>query len=161
MKPGHTMAWWALALGATIIVAPDTAAWAQQAAPAICNDFVRLREDAQKKAAEIQAANGRHAERKEVCNLVTRFASAEAGVVKFLKDNKSWCGIPDQIVTQAKTNHDRTMKFRTMVCAEAPEAKPKVPTLSDAIRTPSVDTEKNTRLGRGTFDTLTGNPLAK
>jgi hypothetical protein len=36
-----------------------------------------------------------------------------------------------------------------------------VPTLSDAIGTPSVDTAGNTKTGRGTLDTLNGNPLAK
>ena len=55
--------------------------------------------------------------------------------------------------------HDNTIKFRDTVCAEAP--KPKAPTLSDAIGTPPLDTANNTKTGRGTFDTLTGNPLAK
>ena len=67
--------------------------------------------------------------------------------------------MPDQAVAQAKTMHVNTIKFRDTVCAEGP--KPKAPTLSDAIGTPSVDTGQNTRTGRGTFDTLTGNPLAK
>ena len=52
------------------------------------------------------------------------------------------------------------MKFRDTVCAEGPKAK--IPTLSDAIGTPPLDTgAKNTKTGRGTLDTLTGNPLAK
>jgi hypothetical protein len=83
-------------------------------------------------------------------------------VVKFLIDNKSWCSIPDNVIVQAKSSHEKTSKFRTMVCTEAPQpGKPKAPTLSEAIGTPSVDSAKNTRTGRGTFDTLTGNPLAK
>jgi hypothetical protein len=36
-----------------------------------------------------------------------------------------------------------------------------VPTLSDAIKAPSIDTDKNIKTGRGTLDTLTGNPLAR
>ena len=55
--------------------------------------------------------------------------------------------------------HGKTLKFRTVVCA--PAAEPHVPTLSDAMGTPRLDTSKNTRTGPGTFDTLTGNPLAK
>ena len=52
------------------------------------------------------------------------------------------------------------MKFRTMACSEE-GPRPKAPSLSDAIKSPSVDTAKNTKTGRGTFDTLTGNPLAR
>ena len=59
----------------------------------------------------------------------------------------------------SKTNHERTLKFRDTVCAETPQAKP--PSLSDALGTPTLDTAKNTKTGKGTFDTLTGNPLAK
>jgi len=100
-------------------------------------------------------------DRKEICTLVTRFYEAEGTVVKFLEQNKSWCGIPEQAITNAKTGHERTAKFRTAACTEAPEAKPRPPSLSDAIGTPSVDTGANTKTGRGTLDSLTGNPLAK
>ena len=63
------------------------------------------------------------------------------------------------LIAAAKANHEKSLKFRTAACEEGP--KPKAPTLSDAIKTPSLDTAKNTKTGRGTFDTLTGNPLAK
>jgi hypothetical protein len=33
--------------------------------------------------------------------------------------------------------------------------------LSDAIKTPTVDSATNTKTGHGTFDTLTGNPLSR
>jgi hypothetical protein len=133
----------------------------QAAAPGApqCNDFIKLRDDTEKKAAAIGAVNKAHGDRKEMCAAVTKFTAAEALVVKFLEENKTWCGVPDVAVTTAKTSHEKTIKFRDTVCAEAP--KPKIPTLSDAIGTPSLDTAKNTRTGPGTFDTLTGNPLAK
>ena len=54
-----------------------------------------------------------HAERKEICALMTKFYAAEANVVKFLDENKTWCGIPEQAITVAKTNHEHTLKFRT------------------------------------------------
>jgi len=100
-----------------------------------------------------------HAEHKQVCALMTTFVAAETKVVKFLEDNKLFCGIPDQVITNAKANHEKSLKFRTVACTEEP--KPKAQTLSDAIKAPSVDTAKNTKTGRGTFDTLTGNPLAR
>ncbi len=146
-------------LAAFAIIAASHAASAQ--APVQCNAFMPLRDDAQKKAAAVRAATEHKAERKEVCALVTRFATAEAAVVKFLEANKTWCGIPDEAVKAAKTGHERTLKFRTMACSEAPAAQPKAPTLSDAIGTPSVDSAANTKTGRGTLDTLSGNPLAK
>ncbi len=149
----------AILLAAFAIIAASHAASAQ--APAQCNAFMPLRDDAQKKAAAVRAATEHKAERKEVCALVTRFATAEAAVVKFLEANKTWCGIPDEAVKAAKTGHEKTLKFRTMACTEAPAAQPRAPSLSDAIGTPSVDSAANTKTGRGTLDTLSGNPLAK
>ncbi|MGD0316189.1 MAG: hypothetical protein ABSB37_09605 [Xanthobacteraceae bacterium] len=149
----------AILLAAFAIIAASDAASAQ--APSQCNAFIPLRDDAQQKAAAVRAATEHKAERKEVCALVTRFATAEAAVVKFLDANKTWCGIPDEAVKAAKTGHERTLKFRTVACSEAPAAQPKAPTLSDAIATPSVDSATNTKTGRGTLDTLSGNPLAK
>ena len=151
----------AVALGASAM--ETSGVLAQGAAPSSnqCNDFVKFRDDAQKKGMAVHAATDRHADRKEVCNLMITFVTAESAMIKFLEDNKTWCGVPDQAIAQAKASHEKSMKFRTMACTEAPESKPKVPTLSDALGTPSTDTAKNTKTGRGTFDTLTGNPLAK
>jgi hypothetical protein len=132
-----------------------------QATPAQCNAFVGLKDDAEKKALAVRAALEHKAERKDICTLVVRFAAAEESVIQFLEKNKTWCGIPDQAITGAKTNHEHTLKFRTAACTEAPAAKPRPPSLSDAIGTPSVDTGNNTKTGRGTLDSLNGNPLAK
>ena len=126
---------------------------------ALCASFPKLRDEAKAKADAVSAVGKRKGDRKEMCAAVQTFTAAEEKVVKFLDDNKVSCGVPAQAITQAKAMHAHTMKFRDTVCAEGP--KPKVPTLSDAIGTPSVDTGSNTRTGRGTLDTLTGNPLAK
>ena len=150
----------ALVLAAFAVVAGADTVLAQTA-PVQCNAFIPLRDDAQQKAAAVRNATEHKAERKEVCNLVTRFTAAEAAVLKFLEANKTWCGIPEEAIKAAKVNHERTVKFRTMACAEAPAAQPKAPTLSDAIGTPSVDSATNTKTGRGTLDTLNGNALAK
>jgi hypothetical protein len=130
-----------------------------QEPPPICNSFIKLKDDAEKKAIVIQAIGKNHGDRKAMCAAVTRFAAAETLVVKFLEDNKTTCGVPEQALSTSRTNHDHTLKFRDTVCAEAPAPKP--PTLSDAIGTPTLDTAKNTKTGKGTFDTLTGNPLAR
>jgi hypothetical protein len=127
--------------------------------PGICANFPKLRDEAKAKAEAISVIGKKHGDRKDMCAAVQIFTAAEDKVVKFLEDNKSACGVPDQAVTQAKAMHAHTTQFRDTVCAEGPKAKP--PTLSDAIGTPSLDTGTNTRTGRGTLDTLTGNPLAK
>ena len=150
----------AITLIVVLGAAGSGSAWAQSAPPQ-CTAFPQLRNDAQEKAMAVRNAIQHKAERKEVCTLVQRFYAAEATVVKFLEENKSWCGIPEQAITTAKQNHERTLKFRTAACSDAPEAKPRPPSLSDAIGTPSVDSGDNTKTGRGTLDSLTGNPLAK
>jgi hypothetical protein len=135
-----------------------------QVGPSQCNDFVKLRADAEQKGAAIRSAQERKAERKEICTLIQRFAVAEGSMIKFLETNKLWCGVPDQAIKQAKANHAKTLKVRTAACdtnAIGQGPRPKQPTLSDALGTPSVDTPDNTKTGRGTFDTLTGSPLAR
>ena len=135
-------------------------AWAQSA-PVQCSTFAQIRGEAEQKALAVRASIEHKAERKDICAAVQRFYAAEGNVLKFLEDNKTWCGIPDQAIKAAKEGHERTLKFRTAACAEAPAAKPRAPSLSDAIGTPSVDTGNNTKTGRGTLDSLNGNPLAK
>lgn len=141
--------------------APGMPGMGLQAAPApsVCDNFMPLRDDAQKKGAAIAAAEKRKVDRQELCKVVTAFSAAEEKAALFLEKNKSFCGVPDQAISSAKDMHAKTAKFREMVCAPAPQ--PHVPTLSDAMGAPSVDTAKNTKTGAGTFDTLTGNPLAK
>lgn len=155
-----------LALGLTldsalVIFAPDLGsgtAVAQMAAQ--CADFPRLNEEAHKRAELVQSAMKAKAERKQICVLMTNFVAAETNVIKFLESNKTWCGIPDQAITASKASHEQSMKFRTAACSDD-GPHPKAPTLSDAIKTPTVDSATNTKTGRGTFDTLTGNPLSR
>ena len=150
----------AMALAVLAVAAACEAASAQPA-PVQCNAFGQLRTDAEQKAAVVRASIEHKAERKDVCAAVQRFYAAEGSVLKFLEDNRTWCGIPEQAIKTAKEGHERTLKFRTAACAEAPVAKTRPPSLSDAIGTPSVDNGTNTKTGRGTLDSLNGNPLAK
>lgn len=126
-----------------------------------CMKFPAMSQATQEKANAVAAAMKAKADRKEICRLMTAFVASEGLVVKFLVDNKSWCGVPDQAVAAAKASHERSTKFRDAACSEAPPG-PKPPTLSDSIKTEPVDSATNTKAGRfGTFDTLTGNPLGK
>jgi hypothetical protein len=150
----------ALALGLSLGLGVD-AGFAQQI-PALpqCTQFGPLQTETQKRGDAVSAAMKAHADRKQICALMTAFVGAEGALVKFLEDNKTWCGVPDQAVTVSKANHEKSVKFRTAACTDN-GPHPKAPSLSDAIKTPTVDSATNTKTGRGTFDTLTGNPLAK
>lgn len=160
MKPGVARLSLVMALALTACAAGISKASAQAAASP-CEGFLPLRNDAQQKGMAIAAAEKRHADPKELCTVVSRFYVAEAAALTFLEKNKTWCGVPDQAITSAKMTHEKTLKFRDMVCNPAASAQRHVPTLSDAIGTPSVDTAKNTKTDTGTFNTLTGNPLAR
>jgi hypothetical protein len=154
----------AIALALLAPVMACGAALAQAApmpGPSQCNSFVSLRTNVEQAANAMTVATQHKADRKEICKLVMHFNVVQTAMMKFLEDNKTWCGVPDQVIVSAKADHERGAKFQALACSDAPEGKPKPPSLSDAITTPSLDTGKNTKTGPGTFDTLTGNPLAK
>ncbi|HEX4043379.1 MAG TPA: hypothetical protein VHY10_16900 [Xanthobacteraceae bacterium] len=150
----------ALALAIVAFDAATPALAQQMGAPAQCGRFGPLNTATQAKANAVQAAMKAKADRKDICRLMTAFVASEGSIVKFLIDNQTWCNIPAPVVAAAKTSHEKSVKFREVVCTEAPEAK--APTLSDAIKTTPVDSGSNTKTGPGgTFDTLTGNPLGR
>ena len=151
----------ALCLASATVALGVPPARAQMGQPSQCMQFPALSQATQLKANAVQAAMKAKADRKDICRLMTAFVAAEDKVVKFLIENKTWCGVPDQAVAAAKASHEKSTKFRDAACTAAPE--PEAPTLSDAIKTTPVNSSSNTNTkpGRGgTFDTLTGNPLA-
>lgn len=161
MKRGFAVALH-LAVAASALGAGICGAFAQQTpVPDVCNQFQPLSQETQKRANAVQDAMKAKSDPKQLCALLNSFVTAEGTLVKFLNDNKTWCGVPDQALTASKANHEKSLKFRTTVCNnDQPHAK--APSLSDAIKTPDVDSAGNTKTGRyGTFNSLTGNPLGK
>src|SRR5580658_9099397 len=124
-----------------------------------CSQFQTLSQQTQIKANAVSAAMKAKGDRAELCKLMGAFVVSEATTVKFLVDNKTWCGVPDQMIGVANANHQKSLKMRDAICSDdAPH--PKAPSLSDAIKTPPLDSATNTKTGSfGTFDSLTGNPL--
>jgi hypothetical protein len=127
--------------------------------PPCMRDFVRLRDDAEKLAGKVMAAQKAKVPLPEACKLLTAFAASQEKLLKFAKENETWCGIPPQLIQQISTGHANVAKARTRVCqmAAAPP-RPAGPSLSDALGGPIPDAS-NIKTGRGTFDTLTGTPL--
>jgi hypothetical protein len=125
-----------------------------------------LRQEAEKRGKLIQAAADRKAPRPQVCQLFKNFAASEAKVVKFVTENQSECKIPEQVVTQMTANHDRTLKTRDNICAAGPAgagpaAPPPGPRLSDELGVRGIAGPTPGAPRSGTFDTLTGNALAR
>ena len=132
----------------------------QQEAPCL-KDFSKLRDDTEKRGQAIRAAGERKASPKEACQLFNAFVAAQSKMLKYATDNAAWCGIPDQIMANLKEGIAKTSEVRTKVCqAAAAPPRPTGPSLSDALSGPVPDSN-NIKTGRGTFDTLTGNPLEK
>jgi hypothetical protein len=137
---------------------------AQQGPPPCVQEFMRLRDDTEKKGNAIRAASERHVNAKVACGLFNSFTAAEGKLLKYASEGVTTCGIPKQVVEQIKTGHGKALEMRTKVCqaaqAQAQGAAPaRQPTLSDALGAPVTDSS-NIKTGRGTFDTLTGTPLA-
>jgi hypothetical protein len=130
-----------------------------QQMPPCVQEFSKLRDEAQKRASAIRAANEHKATAQEACGLFNAFSAAEAKMIKYAADNAVSCGIPAEVLTNMKKGHAKTSDIRTKVCqAAAAPPRPAGPSLSDALSAPITDSN-NIKTGGGTFDTLTGTPL--
>ena len=135
----------------------------QQQMPPCFKDFAPLRAEAEKRGLMVKAAMEKKAGREEACVLLKRYSEAESRIVKFIKANASGCNIPSEAATQMKSNHDRTLKTVSQVCAVAAgPARPTGPGLSEALGTTrSGSVLDPTAPQSGTLDTLTGNVLSR
>jgi hypothetical protein len=142
--------------------APPAPPPGQPQAPPCFKEFTPIRDEAQKRAEVLKAAMQKKVPREEACTLIKSFSAAEAKVVKFVTANAQGCGIPPQAVTTMKTNHDRTVKMETQVCAAAAGPQRQTgPGLSEALGQTRGGTLDTTAPQSGGLDTLTGNVLAR
>jgi hypothetical protein len=129
-----------------------------------CNaEFTPLRQDAEKRAGAIKTAAAKKSQ-PELCNAFKNFAAAEAKMVKYVTDNGSACGIPPDAAKNMKSNHSKTVEMRNKICSANAAPAARAPSLSDALGTSSrlPDTSSpKTQKGGGTFNTLTGNAIAR
>ena len=131
--------------------------------PPCAQEFIPLRDEAQKKANAIKPAADSK-DRARLCQAFRTFVAAEAKVIKFVNENAARCGIPADAAKVMKVNHTKSTTIRNQICSAGGPAGPApAPSLSDALgtsRIPGVTATEPTR-GGGTFNTLTGNPLAR
>src|SRR5262245_59473981 len=137
----------------------------QQQMPPCMQQFMPLRQEAEKRATVLKAAMQKKVPREEACTLIKSFAQAEAKLVKFVTDNQQSCGIPPQVPGQLKQNHSRTLASQHQVCdaAAAGTARATGPRLTEALVTSRMPGRGLDRTAprSGTLDTMTGNVLAR
>jgi hypothetical protein len=127
-------------------------------------EFAPLRKEAERRAGMVKAAGDRRAPPQEACKLITNFVSAEAKMVNFLTAKSKTCGIPPDIGQQVKKNHANSLELRKKVCEAAANQQrgPAGPSLSEALGGSALPEASGARRSGGsTFDTLTGNVLAR
>jgi hypothetical protein len=137
----------------------------QQQSSACVDQFVPLREELDKRFEAAKAGIAKHGTAPEICSLLTKFSQAEVALLKFVEKNSGNCPFPSDMLGNVKASNAKTETYRKQACTAAAAgparaARPAEPTLSDAL-SPPVATKDNTKTGRGTLDSLGGNPLAR
>lgn len=130
--------------------------------PPACRQLLALRDETQKKADAIEAASKRKATPQVACKLFQVFLASESKMIKGIEENGSQCGIPANVPQQMKVSHARAQQVAKQVCDVAAQAaRPAGPSLSDALGASPIIPDSSTKAGGGTFDTLSGNALAR
>ncbi len=129
-------------------------------------EFSPLKQEAEKRGAFIKALGQRRAPPAEACKAIGAFAQAEVKMIKFIETNAKRCGIPPQVGQQMSQGHKMTEQMQAKVCAAAQgqaQGGGPAPSLAEAlgaaVSVPEATPTKRT--GGSTFDTLSGNVLAR
>ena len=134
-----------------------------QQPPPACQQLVALRDETQKHGQALQAAGQKKAPPEELCKLFKAFLAAETKMVKGLEEQSATCGVPAEVLQQVRAGHSRAAQTSKQICEVAAQGpRPSGPSLSDALgTTPVVPDTTSTKKGQGTFDTMSGSPMAR
>jgi hypothetical protein len=123
----------------------------------------KLRVTVDKVAASARSKSEKKASREDVCTAITNYAAAESKWAKYTVDNTTRCGIPPEFGKQLSAANAKTQSVRKRVCSAGPGGGggPATPSLSDALGTTRRTPEASSQGSSGTFNTLTGNPVAR
>jgi hypothetical protein len=136
----------------------------QAGPPPACQQLMVLRDETQKNAAAIKAANERKVkvDAVEACKLFKVFLASEAKFIAGMTENINTCGVPPQAIKTYQEGHGKASLVGKQVCEAAEHPQVAGPSLSDALNSaPVVPDAGNTKTGHGTYDTLQGNALAR
>jgi hypothetical protein len=132
------------------------------APPPGCQQLLALRDETQKHGMAIQKANERKASVQEACRLFKNFLAAETKFMKGIEENGRTCGVPPDLLKQIKESHTRAAQIGKDVCEAAAQGpRPAGPSLSDALGASPTMPDRSAKGGSATFDTLSGNVLAR
>jgi hypothetical protein len=84
-----------------------------------------LRDETQKHGKAIQEANQRKASVQEACRLFKSFLWAEARFVNSLEENSQACGVPAEVIKQARESHAKAGQVGKQVCDAAAQEGPR------------------------------------
>jgi len=131
--------------------------------------FTPLKQEAEKRAEVIKALGKRKAPASEACKALGAFVQSELKMIKYIETNSQRCGIPPQVGQQMMQGHKGTEQMRAKVCNAAEQQARGGPrgggamslseALGSSVELPEAKPTK--RNGGSTFDTLSGNVLAR
>jgi hypothetical protein len=142
---------------------PGAGFGAPQEPPAACQQLLTYRDETAKHGQALHNAGQKKVPAEELCKLFKAFLAVEGKMVKGLEDNSATCGVPAEVLKQVKVSHSKAAEVGKQVCdAAAQGPRPAGPSLSDALGTTPLVPDSSTATKKpGTFDTLTGSPLAR
>ncbi len=128
--------------------------------------FTALKTEYEKRGKAIEVANKRKSNAQEACGLFKSLTEAQGKMLKFLKDNKLACNVPDDVVKNLGGSVAKTTAVKTQVCTIAAKGggeRPPSAGLSGAINiTGEVGgPPPESTNGGGLFDTINGNILQR
>ncbi|MDE2016262.1 MAG: hypothetical protein KGI57_01000 [Hyphomicrobiales bacterium] len=110
----------------TVAAALVVAAAAGSATAATCQqDFQRLASVRQTYILKLNALSKRgHGKLDPVaaCGILRNLSAAEITLLKYMTDNKDFCGVPDQAISNLSTGHAKTVSFAGKACSVAAKA---------------------------------------
>jgi hypothetical protein len=132
-----------------------------QRPPAACEALLTIRDEVQKAGVAIRKASERRATPVEACKLFKNLLAGQGRLLRGIEQNLATCGIPPDVPKQMKAEQVQINKVAAKVCEAAARGPQQAgPSLSDALGTSRVP-DRSSSTGRGTLDTMTGNPLAR
>jgi hypothetical protein len=107
----------ALALAAGLVLLAPAAASAQS--ESCQNDFQKVMGP---RVALIERINGFAKKRPtaaQACQTLRSLRAADLRLIKWMEDNKDWCQLPDELLTQAKSGTQNTVRAQNQACGAA------------------------------------------
>jgi hypothetical protein len=98
------------------------------------NEFLPLRQEAEKHGAMIKSASVNHAPPDETCKLFVAYGQSQLKMIKYIESHQAKCGIPPQIGDQLRAGRKNTEVIQKKVCDAAKQQHPKWLQITNRLR---------------------------